>query len=57
MFADHIALLLPGLIREVDRVGISGDYWTHSARKLHQLEQRWIAQHRLLAHTLGGETK
>jgi hypothetical protein len=45
------------LIREVDQPGISSDYWTYSARKLHQLEQRWIAQHRPFAHTLGGETK
>jgi hypothetical protein len=45
------------LIREVDQPGMSGDYWTYSARKLHQLEQRWIAQHRPFAHTPGGETK
>ena len=45
------------LIREVEQPGMSGDYWTYSARKLHQLEQRWIAQHRPFAHTPGGETK
>jgi Helix-turn-helix domain len=45
------------LIREVDQPGMSSDYWTYSARKLHQLEQRWIAQHPPFAHTLGGETK
>jgi hypothetical protein len=33
------------LIREVGQPGISADYWTCSARKLAQLEQRWIAQH------------
>jgi len=45
------------LIREVDQPGIPGDYWTYSARKLHQFEQRWIAQQSQFTHTLGQETK